>query len=90
MQNTEKPTKPESNYEKKIVGRVNAWKTRGEKRWHYRFPNLIKYIFLIQPVAQSSDTEVSAGVFHHAGVVPVGATSSAENVASKSVPCTFC
>lgn len=31
MQNTEKPTKPESDYKKKIVGKVNAWKTRGEK-----------------------------------------------------------
>lgn len=70
MQNTEKPTKPESNYEKKIAGRVDAWKTRGEKRWHHRFPKLIKCIFLIQPVARGSDTGVSVGIFHHAGVMP--------------------
>lgn len=91
MQNTEKLTKPESDYKKKkIAGRVNAWKTRGEKWWHHRFPNLIKYILLIQPVAQSSDIGFSAVLFHHAGVMLVHAALPSDNFASKNVSCAFC
>lgn len=60
---------------KNILGRVNAWKTRREKWWHDRFPNLITYILLIQPVAQSSDTGFSAVLFHHIRVVPVHVVS---------------
>lgn len=53
MQNAGKPTKPESHYKKKKnVGRVNAWKKRGEKWWHPSFPNLIKYILLVEPIVE--------------------------------------
>ena len=90
MQNTEKPTKPESDYKKKIAERINVWKTRGEKWWHHRFPNLIKYILLFQPVAQSSDAGVGAAIFHHARVMSLHVTSPSENAASKNVSCTFC
>lgn len=89
MQNTEKPTKPESDYKKKIVGKVNAWKTRGEKWWHHRFPNLIKYILLIQPVVRRSDTGVSAAIFHHAGVAPVDAISPSKTLPLKMYPALF-
>lgn len=52
MQNAGKLTKPESHYKKKIVGRVNAWKKRGEKWWHPRFPNIIKYILLLELIVE--------------------------------------
>lgn len=55
MQNVGKPTKPESHYKKKkkkIVGTVNTWKKRREKWWHPRFPNLIKYILLVEPIVE--------------------------------------
>lgn len=34
------------------MGRVNAWKKRGEKWWHPRFPNLTKHILLMEPIVE--------------------------------------
>lgn len=45
----ENPPNQRAIIRKKIVGRVNAWKKRGEKWWHPRFANLIKYILLMEP-----------------------------------------